>query len=160
VKTCTKCGIGKPLELFHKIPKSRDGRASQCKVCAHIQLKAARQSVEAKARFKVYARRAALRSRYGIDDRQYETMFMGQQGCCLICERPEQGEPLSRRLAVDHCAETKIVRALLCHKCNRGLGLFLHDPVLLKKAAAYLEDYYAQRQRTGNGQRRDAPLQA
>jgi len=154
-KACTKCGQVKALELFHKNPRMRDGRASQCKACAHAQLKAARKSSNDQVRFKLYARRAALRARYGIDDRQYQKMFDQQKGCCLICNQPET----IKQLSVDHCAETKLVRALLCHKCNRGLGLFCHDAELLKRAAAYMEWFDAQRQRSENGQGRDAPFQ-
>lgn len=33
VKTCTKCGVEKDLEDFHKHAKHRDGRSAQCRVC-------------------------------------------------------------------------------------------------------------------------------
>ena len=33
VKTCTKCGVKKPLEDFRKHPNTADGRHTQCRQC-------------------------------------------------------------------------------------------------------------------------------
>lgn len=32
-KTCTKCGVPKPLDQFHRTKKSKDGRCHYCKEC-------------------------------------------------------------------------------------------------------------------------------
>ena len=158
-KACTKCGQVKVLELFHKNPRCRDGRASWCKECAHAQLKAGRASATNKERFKLYAWRSVLRSRYKIDEVQYTKMLDEQNGGCAICgKKTATITGNQRRLHVDHGPSG--VRALLCNGCNRGLGLFSHDAVLLKRAAAYMEWFDAQRQRQGNSQGRDASLQA
>lgn len=53
---------------------------------------------------------------------------------CAICGR----EPGSRRLHVDHCHETGLIRGLLCSRCNSGIGLLRDDPELLKTAYNYL----------------------
>lgn len=45
----------------------------------------------------------------------------------------------SEKLAVDHCHSTGKVRKLLCHNCNRALGLMKDNPVLLRFAADYVE---------------------
>lgn len=42
-------------------------------------------------------------------------------------------------LNLDHFHSTGKVRGLLCHNCNRGLGLFQDNPEYLRQAALYLE---------------------
>lgn len=61
-------------------------------------------------------------------------MLLAQDGRCLIC-RGEFGQTLP----VDHCHRTGKVRGLLCHHCNRGIGLFGDDPERLRRAADYVE---------------------
>jgi 5-methylcytosine-specific restriction endonuclease McrA len=39
-KTCTKCGLSKALEYFHKRALSKDGHMSQCKNCVNSRIKA------------------------------------------------------------------------------------------------------------------------
>jgi hypothetical protein len=50
---------------------------------------------------------------------------------CVIC-----GD--TGPLVVDHCHTTGAVRGMLCNHCNRGLGHFRDDPMLLEFAAQYL----------------------
>lgn len=62
----------------------------------------------------------------------YETMLAAQEGKCSICDEPEG-------LFIDHCHKSGRVRALLCIRCNHGLGQFKDRPEILRKAADYLE---------------------
>ena len=55
-------------------------------------------------------------------------------GVCGICGDP----PKEKRLCIDHDHNTGIVRGLLCHTCNTGLGMFRDSPDLMLKAIAYL----------------------
>jgi hypothetical protein len=47
----------------------------------------------------------------------------------------------TERLAVDHDHKTGKVRKLLCHNCNRALGLFKDNSELMRKAASYVEEH-------------------
>jgi hypothetical protein len=80
---------------------------------------------------------------YGITPEDYKRMFDEQNGVCAICSKPETNLDYRtkelRRLAVDHCHETNIVRGLLCEHCNTGIGKFYHNSELLEKAAEYLK---------------------
>ena len=74
-----------------------------------------------------------LQKRYGITEEQYDLLFLKQDGCCAICK-----QRFSKRLDVDHCHSTNIVRGLLCNNCNRGLGHFKDNPIYLQEAVQYL----------------------
>jgi hypothetical protein len=81
-------------------------------------------------------RKANLKQRYGMSLDEYAQRLAGQGGACLICKR-------KRPLCVDHCHEAHEVHALLCRKCNLGLGYFDHNPEFLRNAAAVMDDWLA-----------------
>jgi hypothetical protein len=90
------------------------------------------------------ARKATLKSVYGITEADYEAMQEAQNNLCAICNKPQSelrnkyvGSP-TKRLDIDHCHKTNIVRGLLCRRCNTGIGLFFESPELLNKAVEYL----------------------
>jgi hypothetical protein len=60
-------------------------------------------------------------------------MVLEQEGRCRICGNPAQG------LEVDHLHGTHIVRGLLCGMCNRGIGMFRDNPVVLRAATEFIE---------------------
>lgn len=86
------------------------------------------------------ARRRTLQRLYGITEAEYEAMWLWQGGVCAICLQPEKARDHRsgklRELSVDHDHETGVVRGLLCHNCNKALGL-LGDGTLLLAAFAY-----------------------
>lgn len=43
------------------------------------------------------------------------------------------------KLVVDHCHSSGVVRGLLCHNCNRALGLLKDSTRNLESAIRYLE---------------------
>lgn len=81
----------------------------------------------------------------GVSIEEYDRAVSKQSGLCALCENPEvKINPHTKNLAdlaIDHDHKTNKFRALLCSKCNMGLGLFNENPILLKKAIAYLEEY-------------------
>lgn len=74
----------------------------------------------------------------GVSVDDYEKMHRSQGGLCAICGKPGDGR---KSLAVDHCHTSGKVRGLLCLNCNTALGHFKDNPVLLLKAALYLEHH-------------------
>jgi hypothetical protein len=73
---------------------------------------------------------------------QYEEILAKQNGCCAICESGQadvKGKKIN--FHVDHCHTTGKVRGLLCHSCNVTIGLMKDSPLLLRKAAMYLETH-------------------
>ena len=86
---------------------------------------------------------AYLKRNYNITLACYEKMHEEQGGLCKICQG--EGFVMSavknghvNKLVVDHCHDSGEVRGLLCHNCNRALGLLKDDPAVLKRAIEYL----------------------
>jgi hypothetical protein len=80
---------------------------------------------------------------FGLPAGEYEEMLRRQNHVCAICKQPETVMDAGkvRSLAVDHCHAKGSIRALLCTRCNRGLGYFKDNPVYLQAAIQYLEHH-------------------
>ena len=74
---------------------------------------------------------------YGIDNKKYEQRVQEQEGKCAICKKVPE-----KTLCVDHDHETGHVRALLCHTCNRCLGLAGESTETLQRMIDYLNEYW------------------
>lgn len=72
--------------------------------------------------------------KYQLTVEMFDAMAQAQGGNCAICRRPCV-------LCVDHNHATNKVRALLCHNCNSGLGLFQDSPDICAAAVAYLKQH-------------------
>jgi hypothetical protein len=130
MKTCTKCGVEKPLDEFYRSRDSRDGRRPDCAACVRE-----RHATYPKH---VSNRKAYLKRVYGITPERYEEMWDAQGGECAGC-----GDPMQRGQrggAVDHCHESGRIRGLLCTPCNLALGYVKDDPDRLRGLIAYLEE--------------------
>lgn len=115
-KTCTKCNIEKPRtsEFFSKHSKTLDQFDSWCKSC--------------RAEYRNEFRRGIYREM--ISDEDLTDLLKTE--CCTICGSKE-------KLVVDHDHKRNFVRGMLCNHCNRGLGHFRDDPMLLEFAKMYLQ---------------------
>ena len=82
------------------------------------------------------AKNIELKKRFGITLEQYNAILERQGGVCAICN---EKDPYFENLAVDHDHNTNRVRGLLCHLCNRALGMFKDDSERLRKALSYLK---------------------
>lgn len=149
--TCNACHLEKETGQFYTSTKAKRGHHLICKECWDERTRKYRLShwgkcYETRKRYRnrerirvdALSRKSALKQKYGITPSEYQSL-LESQGCrCAICGT-HQDETRSRRLCVDHCHCTLRVRGLLCDKCNRGLGALNDDPLLLRKAAEYLE---------------------
>lgn len=80
---------------------------------------------------------------YGVNLVFVKQLYEAQGGVCAICKTEgfKMLEQHSSGMNLDHCHETGVVRGLLCHNCNRGLGLLQDNPEYLRRAAEYVEKY-------------------
>jgi len=72
---------------------------------------------------------ASTASRYGVSK---ATVRESRCAPCAICGR-------TQAMHIDHDHANGKVRGYLCSRCNVGLGQFLDNPDLLRKATTYLE---------------------
>jgi hypothetical protein len=81
------------------------------------------------------ARERDLKRHYGITLDDFAYLAASQDNVCAVCHRPC---PSGKRLAVDHCHQTKLVRGLLCGDCNLSAGKLGEDPDRIERLAAYI----------------------
>lgn len=90
-----------------------------------------------------YKRYYALHKKYGLDEDGFLVLWEAFMGKCGICETqltmPEntRGQPLTT-VCVDHDHTTGNLRGLLCNACNKALGLFKDNPILLNNALKWV----------------------
>jgi len=120
VKKCTRCKVEKPQnkEYFPLHNKKKDGLDSWCRKC--------------RATYRNEICRGKFRDVISDEDLK---MIKETTKECVIC-----GEE-SNRLVVDHDHKTGKIRGMLCNHCNRGIGHFRDDPILMRFAATYVEQF-------------------
>lgn len=74
---------------------------------------------------------------YGISTSDFSDMLWKQGYKCACCN--DNLDANGRNTHLDHNHNTGKIRAILCHSCNTGLGLFKDDPTRLQKAIDYLK---------------------
>lgn len=93
------------------------------------------------------ARDRYLKRHYGIGIEEYESLLTQQNGKCRTCSGPPNG---SGNLHVDHkhvdgyrtlppSEKRKLIRGLLCYKCNVAVGFIDDKPEVARNIADYLE---------------------
>jgi hypothetical protein len=116
-----------------------------CRKCEEVKPKAEfwKKNIWCSACARVYAREYHLLSKYGMTPDEYKVMYRRQRGKCALCgcKGSELGNGnVKKLLAVDHCHKRGKIRSLLCHPCNRKLGVVEND-AWMKKARAYLKSH-------------------
>ena len=75
-----------------------------------------------------------LKKYYGITKEKYNQISEQQGNVCAICK---QIDPKTK-LVVDHDHSNREIRGLLCHRCNRVLGVLCDDLKLFRSCMSYL----------------------
>lgn len=89
-----------------------------------------------------YRKNVSLLRSFGIS---YDDFLIMKDNCnnlCNICNTHEKimsKKGKLHNLSVDHCHETGKIRGLLCRSCNKGIGLFDDNVILIKNAILYLK---------------------
>lgn len=136
---CRICEETKPLEQFYKDKKGKFGRGYFCKACANTKARIRHHQIKNTLEHKRQQKNAHCKRQFGINITEYEEKLAKQNFACAIC-----GLKLSAHgqwTHLDHDHKTGKLRDFLCTNCNRGLGHFQDNKVLLAKAAQYLDTH-------------------
>jgi len=83
-----------------------------------------------------------IKRNFGIDRKQYNEILKSQNNGCAICGKFETSINANtgtiKKLAIDHCHNSKKIRGLLCWRCNGTIGKVNDDIELLQKMINYL----------------------
>jgi hypothetical protein len=138
MKTCKICKKEKSLNEFYETKRNgvAYGHHGKCKEC---YVKKQQENYDP-----LKKRNENLKRCYGITLNEYNEMLEKQNGKCAICGTTETKGRKSGRgggadvFAVDHCHDTGDVRGLLCHSCNRAMGLLGDNTHILQSMIEYL----------------------
>lgn len=86
-------------------------------------------------------KKSILKHQYGLTLEEYENMVRVSGGRCYICNKYKPATNCRNGLCVDHDHKTGKNRGLLCHSCNRALGLLGDNTEILEQAVKYLKEY-------------------
>lgn len=98
-----------------------------------------------KEKSRTYCSRPEIKERrrlrtYGLTRETYQALLDMQGNGCAICFT--SFTVLNKRhIHIDHEHLSGIVRGVLCHTCNLGIGNFKDDPRRLEVAASYLRRF-------------------
>lgn len=134
-KQCTKCLEWKNQSDFFKDKQKPTGYRPDCKKCSVIR------SVAYNKKHKDENKIRQIKWSTGISEQDYNTLLSDFGHKCGICGKHEDLN--KKRLSIDHCHDTQLVRGVLCNSCNVALGLFQDNPIILKKAIKYLKKNYS-----------------
>lgn len=126
-KICSMCKKEKSWTEYYPRKDRSGGITAGCKECLKVS----------RDKYKDRAKEVRRWRDFKITPKEYNTMFLEQEGKCCICGK-EEHEMQQNSLCVDHCHKTDKVRGLLCHSCNVGLGRFKDNIEYLKNAINYL----------------------
>lgn len=148
-KNCLLAGILQPHDNFYRQSKKKHEFFSECKKCNNLRSKSYKNRNPDKIkkyydeyRLKNAEKYAAyvkspqrknveFKSRYGITLDQRNEMAISQNQQCKICLRNE-------KLVVDHDHKTAKIRGLLCHACNKSIGLIRDNAITAQRMGDYL----------------------
>ncbi len=166
MQKCSTCNKVLPFEKFHKKSQNKNGYSHICRRCTSDKWKEYRKqdpnfaekhklrgsrwysenredklkkNKEWRESHKSEYREINLKSRFGINNLQYDNILESQNNSCAICKKHK--DEFSYHLVVDHCHATGKIRGLLCKKCNLGIGHLDDNIDILKSSISYLEKY-------------------
>lgn len=134
IKICKLCNQEKNAsDFYHFYDKwsNKKYSSSRCKPC-HLKHKKDNPNTPKNNKSD------KLKLRYGITYEQWELIREKENFSCMICGITE--DEIGRKLDVDHCHRTGVVRGVLCNPCNTAIGHAKDSIDILEAAIQYLKN--------------------
>lgn len=135
IKYCPKCEKDLPVGAFADNKTAKHGKSSYCKRCHSTLSSEAYKNKRSEPVFKLKRYASKIKRQYGVSLNDYATLLTAQNGQCAICCASSYPRA---HLDIDHNHDTKVIRGLLCRRCNNAIGLFRDNPKLATTAILYL----------------------
>ena len=143
LKGLTKYFTGKPCKNGHSAYRKIDGGCSEC---GRIKTRSLRSKNPLK--YKEQTRKDTLahpaRNTISLIPEHERKNIKPMSLVCDICGNSEKSIGTGghvKNLSLDHDKITGKPRGWLCNNHNRGIGFLDHSPLVLRKAAEYLESF-------------------
>lgn len=124
-KAKTHCPHGHPYTPENTLVSPQGWR--KCKTCTRARERAYEKGTK--------RHDSRLRRMYGITYEEFLALAKAQKFRCGVCKRKcvlRGTRSQADLLVVDHCHKTGKVRGLLCHRCNKVIGMCNDDPKMLR----------------------------
>lgn len=151
LRRCNKCDVYLSGYEFPCNKDSADGLGWKCRGCKREEHLRHYEKQKERIKRRVNAGYQGLTSKerkyknvrhcYGLTAPEYDALVAAQLQC-QSCKRVFSDKLPS---VIDHCHATGVVRGLLCHGCNIGIGYFREDPEAMRAAAIYIESCQSSR---------------
>lgn len=147
-KRCSKCKAVKSLDSFRSRKEGKLKLHSQCRSCENEgqyteerlkYLQCYYSDENNRNKRTLTSRRSHLKIKYNLTLDQYDDMWIEQLGLCLLCKTGDSGRKLKEDLLIDHNHATSVVRGLICHQCNIGVGFIEKRNIDPSLVASYLQ---------------------
>lgn len=87
-------------------------------------------------KMKLRSREKYMQQTFGITLEDAEKLKNSVKNCPICGTDKPQGR--DKKFVIDHCAEKKKIRGVICNNCNQGIGFLKHDPQVLENAKNYI----------------------
>lgn len=144
-RVCTSCNKFLLWKFFHRLSSHSTGHACQCKYCRNSGRKSRAKFTRAVSKelgtlprnHPEYSSDYMYKWRFGISLEGVRKILLGQGGCCACCSR----ELSEKKMHLDHCHITGMVRGVLCNPCNTGMGKLGDTSDSVMNAVNYLRKF-------------------
>lgn len=135
---CSTCLDDKPTTSFSKKANTKRGYSYVCKDCHNIYVRTKwyvnnrQKQIKSSSDWRIKNQFIFLANSYKLDAGLIERVYKEANGRCQLCGK-------KRKLVLDHCHETGVLRGFICMSCNSGLGHLGDNKDSLLLAVEYLD---------------------